>query len=527
MVAKFLERVKDFFLREEDLGESYSEELNIQAKKVLIIACVVGTFIWLPYISLDRVILSSEPSVPFLRLGLSLVSLIILGLQFLPSLQKHRTKLLACLLFYLEVSTGLISGISKCKPVYIGGYYFVILAPVILPIQRMHAYLILMISLVSFSIFALFFGSTLSGYESVYQIADFIGVVIFAFFLIYYMDRLRFSHWKKTSLEKQQRERYKQSVEMVEGIIQESETLLKEVKVSGEVLTTFSNDLKNVVDRQMLIFADNQKIEEHLLSSFKKFKDKTEEQIRLNNEGKNFVTVVQGELEVSSTIASKANMETNKAFSAGKESIVKLEEIRNTIDRLKQESRRIEEISRSINEIADRTNLLSLNASIESARAGVHGKGFVVVAGEVSKLADKSMESSREIGGIINSSIQTINEASKSIKNISYSISEISMFIESDKKFLTTFGEVVKRQEENISKLVRNLDISSQESREIDLLADENLSRLSSSEDRKKQLHRFATKLKNMSGNIDDISDNLYSYITKLNKKLQEARRIH
>lgn len=150
-----------------------------------------------------------------------------------------------------------------------------------------------------------------------------------------------------------------------------------------------------------------------------------------------------------------------------------------------------------------------------------------MVAGEVSKLADKSMESSREIGGIINSSIQTINEASKSIKNISYSISEISMFIESDKKFLTTFGEVVKRQEENISKLVRNLDISSQESREIDLLADENLSRLSSSEDRKKQLHRFATKLKNMSGNIDDISDNLYSYITKLNKKLQEARRIH
>lgn len=91
----------------------------------------------------------------------------------------------------------------------------------------------------------------------------------------------------------------------------------------------------------------------------------------------------------------------------------------------------ITNITRVIGDIADETNLLSLNASIEAARAGAAGKGFTVVASEIGKLAQTSMESvkhidtlvmeiQRLIGDVIdqaNGSVENINSSSALIGN--------------------------------------------------------------------------------------------------------------
>ncbi|MDF2473032.1 MAG: methyl-accepting chemotaxis sensory transducer [Anaerocolumna sp.] len=72
------------------------------------------------------------------------------------------------------------------------------------------------------------------------------------------------------------------------------------------------------------------------------------------------------------------------------------------IESLEKESHAINGIIGAINEIAEQTNLLSLNASIEAARAGNAGRGFSVVAEEIRKLADQSLNASNEIKKIIN-----------------------------------------------------------------------------------------------------------------------------
>jgi methyl-accepting chemotaxis protein len=163
--------------------------------------------------------------------------------------------------------------------------------------------------------------------------------------------------------------------------------------------------------------------------SVKIIEEASEESNKINNE----ISLAISEAQVNK----KEIMQANDMLNDARDEIVILTnrvqksseievELANKMDALSSEANNVKSVLEVIGDIADQTNLLALNAAIEAARAGEHGRGFAVVADEVRKLAERTQKSLGEINATITVIVQSIQEASENMNKNSKEIQNLS-----------------------------------------------------------------------------------------------------
>lgn len=166
------------------------------------------------------------------------------------------------------------------------------------------------------------------------------------------------------------------------------------------------------------LMEETDKLSEEIVSSL----EIAEEESRKNIE---YSERLQGEIIESSGMIEEAQRGITVLNRDVNEQYEKNIEVSNQLHSLSETTSQIKDVLGMISDIAEQTNLLALNAAIEAARAGEHGRGFAVVADEVRNLAEKTQKSLGEINITINTIVQSVEDVSGRVRDNAESMQKL------------------------------------------------------------------------------------------------------
>lgn len=221
-------------------------------------------------------------------------------------------------------------------------------------------------------------------------------------------------------------------------------------KMSASISSSLANNEQLLSkQRQSMInirevCAELESVSEDIQSNSDRIFEGTGEQEQAVNNLKSILDRLTGELSSNVNAAFKITGEMSESVDKISLTGQQINALKDSMDQIAIMSKSIESIIDEINSIADQTNILSINATIEAARAGSAGKGFAVVASEVGSLAQKSAEAAKRTNDLITSTIAAVKNGQAATERTAGIFSETVSDIERSNSDVRTVAEMVK-----------------------------------------------------------------------------------
>ena len=277
-------------------------------------------------------------------------------------------------------------------------------------------------------------------------------------------------------------------IEMVQGTVNEvkrlgiqNSSIATEIELSSRVIG------EGTQQEQEIVSQTTQKGES--------IKDLLSNSLQATEETQKTVEEASSELDIARESLNTLSQEVG--------SFVEIEnELSTELSGLKSNADQVKDVLGVIKDIAEQTNLLALNAAIEAARAGEHGRGFAVVADEVRKLAERTQKSLVEIDMSVSTIVQSINDVSdkmgenaKNIENLSNISSEVEDKINNTSSAINTSTKVANNSKEDSIKMSKGIEEIIKDIESIEALSTANGTSTQHIEGELKKLVHIATSL--------------------------------